>query len=144
MPPLPYLLHVNSRPTVVSSEVWRQWYVTEHLPDLVNSKTATRAAFYEEIAMPAGPESDHPRKFLAIYQTDIEEALLSEQCRTGVHRTSELFKQGGAKSDRNEDNGDFDVRNYRLIQNYDPNGLGDRGLTVHLRAHLVTSLLNPP
>ena len=110
MAPAPYLLHVNSRPTAVSNALWTEWYTKEHVPDLVNSKTSTRAAFYEEIPTPFAPNPDHPRKFLALYQTDKEECLKSDEYLQQVRRTSGLFAKEGSKSDKNQDNGDFDAR----------------------------------
>jgi len=120
-----YLLHVNSRPTVVSNDLWTKWYTTEHIPDLVNSKTSTRAAFYQEIGHAFNPDPKDPRPFLALYQTDFEEPLKSSNYSDGVRRDSELFKQQGATSKKNQDNGDFDARNYELIQNFDPNGVDE-------------------
>ena len=124
MGPSPYLLHVSSKPTQVSQKLWEQWYIDEHLPDLVNSKTAVRATFYKEIAEPT-PACDHPRKYLALYQTKFEECLKTKNY-TELRKTSELFKaEGGANSNGIQDNGDFDARYYQFIQDYDPNGLGE-------------------
>ena len=120
-----YLLLVNSKPTVVSHDIWKEWYTVEHLPDLVNSKTSTRAAFYEEIGHAFNPQPKDPRPFLALYQTNFEEPLKGDNYNNNVRRTSELFKSGGATSDKNQDNGDFDARNYSLIQGFDPNDVGE-------------------
>ena len=132
----PYLLYVNSRPTFVSNDLWTEWYTVEHLPDLVNSKTSTRAAFYQEIGHAFNPEPQDPRPFLALYQTDFEEPLKSDNYTDNVRRESELFQKGGATSENNRDNGDFDARNYSLIQNYDPNGVGE---SMSLHKHCRTS-----
>ncbi len=121
----PYILTVNSRPTVVSNDLWTEWYTVEHLPDLVNSKASTRAAFYQEIGHAFNPDPQNPRPFLAVYQTDFEELLKSNNYLENVRHTSSLFMKEGATSDRNLQNGDFDARNYRLIQNFDPNGVGE-------------------
>ena len=100
MAPAPYLLHVNSRPTVVSDQLWKEWYTDEHLPDLVNAKSAIRATFYEEIGNPLNEHPDHPRKFLALYQTDFEELLKSDEY-LGIRKTSELFERESAHSNKN-------------------------------------------
>lgn len=110
MAPSPFFLHVNSRPTQVSDELWEEWYKTEHLPDLVNGKSAVRATFYKETPNPLNPNPDHPRKYLALYQTEFEELLKSKEYIDGVRHDSQLFKKGGANSDVNQDNGDFDAR----------------------------------
>lgn len=118
----PYLLHVNSKPTKVSDDLWTKWYTEEHLPDLVSSKTSTRATFYRELPPILGGEPN-PRNFLALYQTDFEESLKTENY-TNLRTTSELFpKEGGTK--HIGENGDFDARNYELIQVYDPSGIGN-------------------
>ncbi|KAF2169027.1 hypothetical protein M409DRAFT_21038 [Zasmidium cellare ATCC 36951] len=119
----PYLLHVNSKPTKVSDDLWTQWYTEEHLPDLVSSKTSTRATFYKELPSLFGGESKNPRNFLALYQTDFQECLKTENY-TNLRTTSELFpKEGNTKSIG--ENGDFNARNYELIQVYDSKGVGN-------------------
>lgn len=123
MPAAPYLLHVNSRPIIVSDKLWKEWYVDEHLPDLVNSGISVRATFYEEIPAPFNPSPTHPRKFLALYQTDFKESLKTENY-TALRTTSEMFAKEGGKVGI-QDNGDFDARNYELIQEFDPNRIGE-------------------
>ena len=71
MPAAPYLLHVNSRPTQVSDSTWEDWYTTEHIPDLFNAKSCVRDTFYVEIPWSSNPNPDNPRKYLALYQTDV-------------------------------------------------------------------------
>ena len=110
-----YLLHVNSGPKVVSNALWKQWYIDEHLPDLVNAKSCSRASFWEEIESPLNPNPDHPRKFLALYQTDFEELLKSDEYK-GIRSTSELFEKEGAHSKNIGDNGDFDARYLRNLE----------------------------
>lgn len=99
MAPSNYLLHVNSRPTAVSNELWKMWYKDEHLPDLQNAKVSDRATFYEEIGNHYNPHPDHPRKFLALYQTSLEE-LLKSAAYQGIRKTSELFSKEGTRSDK--------------------------------------------
>ncbi|KAF2113838.1 hypothetical protein BDV96DRAFT_648077 [Lophiotrema nucula] len=112
------------KPTQIPPELWEKWYIHERLPDLVNSKSAVRATFYKEIAEPT-PPGDHPRKCLALYQTKFEECLKTKNY-TDLRTTSELFEaKGGANSNGIQDNGDFDARCYELIQEYDPNGVGE-------------------
>ena len=43
-----------------------------------------------------------------------------------MRQTSELFATEHAPSDKNRENGDFDARNYVLIQDYDPASRGDK------------------
>ena len=84
-------------------------YIDEHVPDLVGAKSCTRATFYEEIPFPLNPNPDHPRTFMALYQTKFKELLKSDEYK-GIRRTSELFKKESAKSDNIQDHGDFDAR----------------------------------
>ncbi|KAK5098509.1 hypothetical protein LTR70_002722 [Exophiala xenobiotica] len=136
MAPSSYLLHVNSRPTVVSCDLWCEWYRDEHLPDLVNGGVSARATFYEEEDPPVPTGLPNPRKFLALYQTDIEELLKSEKYING-RKTSSLFpKEGG--TDSIIENGDFDARNYELIQEFDPKGTGEKPPPI-----IVTVEMNP-
>lgn len=114
MPPSQYLLHINSRPTAVSNALWTEWYKDEHLPDLQGTKSSDRATFYEEIGNPLNPTPDHPRKFLALYQTSFEEVLKSAAFQ-GFRKTSEFFSKEGARSDAIRDK----LRNTRLfLRNY--------------------------
>lgn len=86
---------------------------------------STRATFYEETALPSG-ESGQPKHalpFLALYQTVLEEAMASPNCAS--HRsTSALFEREGGPEAITE-NGVFEVRNYGLVEAFDPNGRGE-------------------
>ncbi|KAL9069844.1 MAG: hypothetical protein Q9157_006032 [Trypethelium eluteriae] len=124
--PSPYLFFVQSNPTFVDDDLWTKWYTVEHLPDLVNSKLYDRAALYKEVEVPldlVAGVPPYPRKFLAVYQTAQEEAS-GTQAHQELRTTSEMFaEQGGPKEI--ERNGDIDARNYKLIQDYDPDIVGD-------------------
>lgn len=98
MSPSQYMLHVNFRPTAVSNALWKEGYRGEHLPDLQDAKVSDRATFYEEIGNPLNPNPDHPRKFLALYQTSLAE-LLKSAAYQGIRKTSEIFGKEGTRSD---------------------------------------------
>jgi hypothetical protein len=102
------------------------------VPDLVNSKTTVRAAMYQEsFDFKAAAKEHHPRKYLVIYQTDFEECLKSKEYINNVRTSSEIWpdKKGNA------DVGDFNARNYKLIQDYDPDGRGEgQFLSSHTRS----------
>lgn len=88
---------------------------------------STRATFYEEVALPCGGDDaglpKHSLPFLALYQTDLEEAMASGNCAS--HRsTSALFEREGGPEAIVE-NGVFEVRNYGLVETFDPNGRGE-------------------
>ncbi|KIW26512.1 hypothetical protein, variant [Cladophialophora immunda] len=123
--PQQYLLWVNSRPlpdSGVDDDLWVKWYIEEHVPDLVNSKATVRAAmFRENFDFSLEPKEKHPRKFLVLYQADFEEPLSSKEYLDDVRHSSDMWpdKKG------NREVGDFNGRNYKLIQDYDPDGKGE-------------------
>jgi len=139
MPPSPYLLWVNSRPITVTDEKWVEWYTDEHVPDLVGHGASTRATFYREtFDFPGSSREHHDRQwlsmdqgkqhrlYLAMYQTNFEEPLKSDEY-LGIRTTSEIFpgKQiMGA--------GEFNARNYKLIQDYDPDSIGEGSFRMKL------------
>ncbi|KAF2681310.1 hypothetical protein K458DRAFT_310096 [Lentithecium fluviatile CBS 122367] len=124
MPPAPYLLHVNSRPTLVSAPTWKKFYLEEHLPELINTGTSKTAALYEEIDLPGDRDTGSQRRWLAIYQTDFAEPLKSENAKN-LTWTSEILSEGGKHTDVSIEHFDVDTRNYELIQTYNPKGVGE-------------------
>jgi hypothetical protein len=123
MAPSPNLLWVNSRPVgKTSDDQWLRWYVDEHLPDLVGHHASTRATFYKETSdWPGGSASEapHESKYLALYQSDFVEPLKSKEY-LGIRTTSEILPGNlihGA--------GNFNARNYKVIQDYDPKNTGE-------------------
>jgi hypothetical protein len=139
MAPSPHLLWVNSCPTNKTTEAqWKQWYTEEHIPDLVNHHASTRASLYIEThEYPGAPkEAKNEKKFLALYQSDFAEPLKSEEY-TGIRTTSEILPGKmihGA--------GDFNARNYDLIQDYDPNNIGE-GLFLFCPSAWIPRAENP-
>lgn len=124
----PYLLWVNSRPTQVDDDLWIKWYIEEHVPDLVGHHASTRASFYQELSPDQAGEfklggDPHPRKYLAVYQTDFEEPLKHNEYME-IRKTSEMWP----KNKENGANGEFNARNYKLIQDYDPEKIGLSGV----------------
>lgn len=120
----PYLLRVNSRPVnEVSPSLWQKWYVEEHVPDLVDSGVSTHAGFYRatnDFNIPlTKPIKETDKEFLAMYQTKFA-GCLETSTYQNLRTTSELLpgKNIGPCAE-------WDVRNYTLIQNYDPNKAGE-------------------
>ena len=62
-----------------------------------------------------------PRKYLVLYQTEFEDALKSNEFLNVVRQSSEMWSD----NKKTTDIGDFNVRNYKLIQDYDPDGKGE-------------------
>lgn len=101
----------------------RVFLIEDHqLPDLVNSGTTKRAAFYRETFDFSGASKDKPaRSYLALYQTDFEEPLTRSEYTDNVRHGSDLFP----KKKETTENGDFDARNYKLTTDYDPKRTGE-------------------
>ena len=114
-------IHISLRLAffVIEKPVWK----ILQLPDLVTSGTTTRATFYRETHdFPgASKENKNPRNFLAVYQTDFEESLETKNFKEKVRPGSDLFPKKFATGE----NGDFDVRNYKLLVDYDPKKIGE-------------------
>ena len=134
MAPCPYMLWVNSQPLTVDDDTWVKMYTTEHAADMVSTKTADRASFYRAIRLPIGPlptpESYHPLNYVAVYQTDYEDCV-KHPLYGGMRHHSTLLPPPG----RISRNGDFHARNYKLVQNFDPDGVcGDGESECSVRA----------
>jgi hypothetical protein len=139
MAPSPYILRVLSQPTKVDEQTWQKWYTTEHVPDVINTGLGTRGALfraYNDFALqtktpPQSGETklhavqlshfdEHPadKTFCAVYQTNIENVYESEEFEK-VRTTSDLLPG------KHRDCATWDIRIYKLIQDYDPDNLGE-------------------
>ena len=124
--PSKYLFTVNSKPTGCDEATWEKWYAEEHIPHVVGHGASTRAAIYREThdvpsLYAANAENPYSRKYMAIYQTDADQLLKSEQYKT-LPTTSDLFN---GSSNVIMENGEFDARNYELLDLFDPKNIGD-------------------
>ena len=121
--PATYLLHVLSRPLKVTPETWSEWYTQEHVPDLVNHGVTKTGAVYRAVhPTPLGMSPPDDKTFLAIYQSDVARPLDSDAFRDKVRHKSDKYFPDGLGS---RVVGKFDIRNYEVIQVYDPKGVGD-------------------
>ncbi|KAF2456053.1 hypothetical protein BDY21DRAFT_55168 [Lineolata rhizophorae] len=140
--PSPYLLRVNSRPSRpdIGDDLWTEFCTKERLPDLVKSGVATRAAFYRELhnfpplsgVRPPKDEAEKSRNFLAMCQSNHQTPIDTEEYRN-LRLDSDLLPEGEVKS-----MGDYDARNFKLIQNFDPKGVG-----VQPGKYLLTVEMSP-
>ena len=140
MGPSPYLLRVLSQPTKVDEQLWQKWYSTEHVPDVVDTGTTTRGALfraYNDFTLQTKTVSDSSdtqlhavqlshfdekptdKTFCAVYQSDFENLYESEEIKK-VRTSSDLLPGGEFRPCA-----EWDVRIYKLIQNYDPDNLGE-------------------
>lgn len=134
----PYLLHVTSRPKVVSEDLYQKWYAEEHIPDIIKSNVASRGMLFKESPSPADPTPKNPQKFLALYQTEYRECMKTANF-LGTKKTSEMFPlEGGGKSI--QDNADFTPRYYELVEVFDPKEIGNSKLAweLHINVLLLT------
>lgn len=146
MTPSPYLLRVLSKPTKVDEQTWLEWYTKEHVNDVVDTGTTTRGALYRayndfalqtKTTSGGGETKLHnaqlshfdelpdDKTFCAVYQTDFEQPFLTENIKN-VRQNSELMPEGGPYMPC----ADWDSRVYKLIQNYDPDNLGEGTLCI--------------
>ncbi|KIW00917.1 uncharacterized protein PV09_07660 [Verruconis gallopava] len=136
MPVEPYLLWVNSKPVKCPVDLFEKWYTTEHVPDLVKSGAATRAIFYREtLDFPGSTRQHHERQwlgvdqeqpleplpYLASYRTKYKEALKSKEYLK-IPVVSDMLPW---ESKLHAESGLFDARNWELIQDYDPDSVGE-------------------
>lgn len=121
----PHLLRVNSRPVKVGDDTWEKWYLEEHIPDLVNGGVATRAALYKSTHDLGGLQTAteipaNEKRFLALYQTEHAVPLETKEYKS-LRTTSEMLPGRDIMPCA-----EWDVRNYDLIEDRDPKGLGHR------------------
>jgi hypothetical protein len=133
MPPSPYFLWVKSNATQATEEQFVKWYKNEYLPNVIIAKASTRATFYQEtLDFPGSAREHHERQWLSVdqgiveplnflvgYQTKFKEMLKSKEYMK-IPTTSDRFPWKSIA-----DSGSFDVRNYKLVQDYDPNHIGE-------------------
>ncbi|CAK7207381.1 hypothetical protein SEUCBS139899_010191 [Sporothrix eucalyptigena] len=126
MSPCPYMLWVNSQPTTVDDATWVKMYTTEHVADMVSTRTVDRASYYRAVRAPVGPlpapSEYHPLNYVAVYQTDYEDCV-RHPLYGGIRHHSTLLPPPG----RIDRNGDFHARNYKMVQDYDPEAVGKNG-----------------
>ena len=140
MGPSPYLMRVLSKPTKVDENHWQEWYTGEHIPDVVGFGVANRGALYRayndftlQTKTPgdSGETKLHSaqlshfnelpadKTFSATYQTDHEDYTKTKEIKK-VRTTADMFN-GEPYTPMAE----WDSRVYKLIQNYDPDNLGE-------------------
>ncbi|KIW86631.1 uncharacterized protein Z519_12756 [Cladophialophora bantiana CBS 173.52] len=135
-----YLLRVLSEPAEVDRESWEKWYCSENLPSLVNAKAVTRAGLYQafddyplatKTPKAVGQTTLHGVKvthtdiepptektFLAMCQIE-DPTLARSQHLQNVGQAGEVLSGKSPTSC-----GVWDSRVYKLIQDFDPRGLG--------------------
>lgn len=136
----PYLLHVTSRPKVVSEDLYQKWYAEEHIPDIIKAQVASCGMLYRESPSPADTTPNNPQKLLALYQTEYRECMKTANF-IGAKKTSEMFPlEGGTKSI--QDNADFTPRYDELAEVFDPKKVGNSKLTRNLQKSLLLLTLS--
>lgn len=109
------LLYLNTSPKGTSDQSWAEWFIGQHLATLGETKVCSRVLVYKEIGFPMLPNPEHPLRFLALYETN-KEGLQND----------DAYKPASPEEES-------DMRNYRLIQNYNPKGLDDGNAIVRIR-----------
>ena len=129
--PTPYLLSVHShpKPSKLSTQTWIQWYLEEHIRDMVYFGASKTGAFYtaaSEIFTSNSPPKDGSESmdFLTLYQTDRKAVTESVEVREKVRKTSSMWKEEGCEGLTSFDVGDFVITEGVLIEilgNYEYN-----------------------
>ena len=114
--PADYLLQVHSHPVRVPITTWQQWYLEEHLRDMVYFKAAQTGAVYKAASnvirttnpndtalsrtlSATPPDGNDFKSFLALYQTDHEHCLDYPEYKDHVRLTSQLWDHGSTCHD---------------------------------------------
>lgn len=105
-----------SPPASVSEAAWTKWLALEFIPALLESKAAIRAALYRETGFAMIPIPSHELRYMLVCQTDFRMLQESEKYRSVCDQTD-------AKGFMPNDDG-VEMRNYRLIQDYNPKNNG--------------------
>lgn len=94
--PHPYILQVFSQPTAVSGELWTQWYLEEHIRDMVYFGVVKTASFYSLVGQPFACNSPPAHQsdntsFLAHFQVEGPKPLSNPSFKEKVRQTTELW-----------------------------------------------------
>ncbi|KAK5175591.1 uncharacterized protein LTR77_000730 [Saxophila tyrrhenica] len=94
--PQPYLLHVHSQPTTIAPQVYHQWYLEEHIRDMVYFKVMKNSAIYQSTSDALLSSNSNAQKtdsmpFLALYQTARSNCLESAEFKNNVRVRSRLW-----------------------------------------------------
>ncbi|OAP57134.1 hypothetical protein AYL99_07871 [Fonsecaea erecta] len=136
----PYLFRILSEPTEVDRQSWEKWYCSENMPDLINAKAVTRAGLYEAFndyplatktpnlvsqttlhdvtVTHTDIEPPTEKTFLAMCQVE-DPTLAKKQHLQNIDQSASSLAGKSAKSSAR-----WDSRVYKLIQDFDPKGLG--------------------
>lgn len=122
----PFLLRLLTKPIDGNTGTSDNWFCLEKLPQLIQSTTATRAGYYRaynDFALSTKtPDEVNQTKLgnFEIAQSDLEPP--TEKTCLGMCQIEDL----ATMKPQSEDNmhAELDSRVYRLIQDFDPRGIG--------------------
>lgn len=103
-----------SPPASVLETEWTKWLSSEFIPALLKSKAVIRAALYRETGFAMIPVPSHKLSYIFICQTDFRRLQDSEMYK-------QVYDETNAKRFITNE-GPGEMRNYRLIQDYNPKG----------------------
>lgn len=122
-----YILHVLSDPAAVDASTWSKWYTTEHLPDMVYCGVSAAGQVYAKLDSPLGVDAPDEKRFFAVYHSNSPRQLDCKEYKEDVRHDSALWGYGkGAKTV-----GNFDIRNYQFIREFNPNNVRDGTPSCH-------------
>jgi hypothetical protein len=114
MPP-PYLRQVPSQPTEVSEEVWKHFYLNQHLREMVYYGVAKTSALYKSMSEPMASEDDRPiirKPFLAMYQSNTPDITKTPAFQKKVRLTYHEWNPGSTVYDVS----DFTGHEFLLVE----------------------------
>ena len=116
--PRPYLLQVHSQPKSVSEDTWTQWYLEEHIRDMVYFKASRTGAFYRatsDVLTYLEPPNDgnDEKRFFAIYQLDRKGCLDTPEYKDNVRLRSALWDDASLTC---RDVGDLNPTEWELVE----------------------------
>ncbi|EXJ56089.1 hypothetical protein A1O7_09020 [Cladophialophora yegresii CBS 114405] len=143
----PYLLRILSKPTNDDVDSWTKWYMSEGLPNLLSKLNATRATFYHvynDFNLATKTPLDVNKSKLHSVQlthTDLEppadKTCLALCQLDSFDNLEEIFRLSDLTNDKAHGTVS-DLRVYKLIQDFDPRGIG------HTRPPFLLNVQNEP
>jgi hypothetical protein len=117
-----YRLVSLSCPHGVSEDTWQRFYQSHHLADVATGIGHNGHGYlYRLVSTPTGLPPSDEKNFLAMYDTVDSHPLKSERYKS-VRKTSHVLGEGILPLELAH----LSVRNYELIETFDPKGLGPK------------------
>ncbi|KAH0830963.1 hypothetical protein FOPE_02159 [Fonsecaea pedrosoi] len=119
----PYRLFSLSLPHGVSEETWQKFYQSHHLADVATGIGYNgHGTLYHVTTSATGRAPSDEKKYLSMYDTIDSHPLKSERYKD-VKKTSHVLGENYLPKDLAH----LSVRNYKLVEIFDPKNIGKEG-----------------